>query len=130
MKLWLAGLILLWAGNLSAAAAVSLDPVQVSVIHESDHVVLSAHFFVPVSREVAWGVLVDFDNMPHFLPYLKESKVLSHQGNALRIQQKGVVPVAFFEMNYTSVRDIELFPFSEIHSTTVGGDTGLSRGVT
>ncbi len=127
MKSWLAGLVLLFAGKISGAAVI--EPVQVSVSNESDHIVLSAHFFAPVSRELAWGVLVDFENMTRFLPYMKESKVLFRQGNALRVQQRGVVPVAFFEMNYTSVRDIELFPVSEIHSTTVGGDAGLTRGI-
>ncbi|MBS1155575.1 MAG: hypothetical protein H6R07_1499 [Proteobacteria bacterium] len=127
MKTWLAGLALLVAGEFACAAV--LDPVQVSANQESDHVVLSAHFFVPVSRERAWGVLVDFENMTHFLPYLKESKILFRQGNSLRVQQKGVVPVAFFEVNYTSVRDIELFPNTEIHATTVGGDAGLTRSI-
>ncbi|MDR3410092.1 MAG: SRPBCC family protein [Formivibrio sp.] len=128
MKSWLAGLLLLCAGGFSCAA--TLDPMQVSASHEGDHVVLLAHFVVPVSRDLAWGVMVDFENMTRFLPYLKESKVLFRQGNSLRVQQKGVVPVAFFEMSYTSVRDIDLFPESEIHSTSIGGDTGLTRGIT
>lgn len=128
MKTWLAGLMLLAASIFSCAAGQSA--VQASASHEGDHVVLTVHFFVPVTRGLAWDVLVDFENMAKFLPYLKESKVLSRQENSLRIQQKGVVPVLFFEKNYVSVRDIELFPVSEIHSTTVGGDTGLTRGVT
>lgn len=127
MKAWILGLILLVACELASSAV--LEPVEVSAIQESDHVVLSAHFFVPVSRDHAWNVLVDFENMTHFLPYLKESKVLFRQGNALRVQQKGVVPVAFFEVNYTSVRDIELIPMTEIHSSTVGGDSGLTRSI-
>lgn len=128
MRHWLIGICLgLYA--IVCQAAILDDPIEVTVGSESDHVVLSAHFFVPVSREQAWGVLVDFERMPGFLPYLKESKVLFRHGNLLRVQQKGVVPIAFFDVGYTSVRDIELFPFSEIYATTVGGDSGLTRSV-
>jgi len=128
MKIWVTfGLMLLYASW--GRAAVLEDPIQVSVGSENDHLVLAAHFFAPVSRELAWDVMVDFDHMIDFLPYLKESKVLSRQGNLLRVQQKGVVPVSLLDVGYISIRDVELFPYSEIHATTVGGDSGLTRSV-
>ena len=64
------------------ACALAPDAVEVSAHDESDHVVLSAHFFAPVTTELAWSVLIDFDHMTNFLPYLKESNVLWRNGNS------------------------------------------------
>lgn len=128
MKRWLLMCCVLFHCG-AALAAVADDPIFVNVGREDDHVVLTARFGVPVTRELAWDVLVDFEHMPRFLPYLKESRVLFRRGNTLRVQQQGALPVAFFEIGYTSVRDIELFPLSEIHSISVGGDSGLTRSV-
>lgn len=112
------------------ARAATEELVQVSARKENDHVVLTAHFAVPGSRDLAWEVLTDFEHMTRFLPYMSESLVLSRSNNFLRIQQKGSIPVAFFQMNYHSIRDIELLPNYEIHSSTSGGDSGLTRSVT
>lgn len=128
MKQCLFGLFISLQMGFSCAAAMD-DPVQVTVGNETDHIVLSAHFFVPVARNEAWNVLVDFEHMPSFLPHMRESRVLFRQGNLLRVQQRGVFPIAFFDVNYNSIRDIELFPMSEIKATSVGGDSGLIRSV-
>ena len=128
MKQWLTGLFIS-VQMVFCSAAVIDDPVQVTVGNDSDHIVLSAHFFVPVTRHDVWDVLVDFEHMPSFLPYLRESKVLFRHGNVLRVQQQGVLPIAFFDVSYNSIRDIELFPMSEIHAVSVGGDSGLTRSV-
>lgn len=128
MKCWLMVFYLIFPVATAWAAVVD-EPVSVAVDQESDHVVLTARFLAPVTRELAWDVLVDFERMPRFLPFLKESKVLFRRGNTLRLQQQGVLPVGFLDVGYTSVRDIELFPVSEIHSTSVGGDSGLTRSI-
>ncbi len=122
------GLALLLYAGLAGAVALE-DPVQVKVENENDHVVLSARYLVPVVPELAWEVLVDFEHMPRFVPNLRDSRVLSRRGNQLRVEQRGVVPVALLELGYTSVREIELHPLSEIHSSTVGGDSGVMRSV-
>lgn len=127
MKHWLAGIALAFLSW--RACALLPDAVEVSAHDESDHVVLSAHFFAPVTTELAWNVLIDFDHMTHFLPYLKESNVLWRNGNSLRVQQKGVVPMAFLNIGYTSVRDVDLLPMREIRSVSVGGDSGMMRSV-
>ncbi|WP_091195672.1 SRPBCC family protein [Formivibrio citricus] len=109
--------------------AVALDPVVVNVEDEADHVVLSASFSVPVPRDQAWAVMVDFENMPRFMPFLKSSRVLSRNGNTLRVLQTGTAPVVFLNISYESVREIDLQPFSEIRAHSVGGNAGMLKSV-
>jgi hypothetical protein len=102
------------------------DSIHVSAKKDNDCVVLDASFSVPVSRDTAWAVLTDFEHMAMYLPYLSESKIIFHEGNFLRIHQKGAVPFLFFHVNFDSTRSIEIFPETEIQSHTMGGDSGLS----
>lgn len=127
MKQWLLTCVLVMLSGW--AAANTADPVQVDARTENDHIVLTVHFTAPVSADTAWGVLTDFEHMTSFLPYLKESKVLFRNANFMRVQQKGTVPVAFFQIAYNSIRDVEMLPAYEIHSSTSGGDAGLTRSV-
>ncbi len=127
MKKWFAGLLLLWP--VFVAAAIEDDPVEVNANRENGRVTVTARFLAPVSCELAWGVLTDYEKMPAFLPNLSESKVVQRTGNILRIQQKGTVPFALFSVSYISVRDIELLPDFEIRSNSVDGNTGTIRSV-
>lgn len=127
MKKWFAGLLLLWPAFVTAA--IEDDPVEVNASRENGRVTVTARFLVPVSRELAWGVLTDYEKMPVFLPNLSESKVVQKTGSVLRIQQKGTVPFVLFSINYVSMRDVELLPDFEIRSNSVDGNTGQIHSV-
>lgn len=112
------------------AAEAPDDAVAVSVAREADHILLSAEFRVPVDVRTAWSVLTDFAHMPEFLPGLKESLVLAHNGQRLTVQQKGESTVGLFSMEYESLRAIELKPYQSIRSRTLKGSLGSVEGVT
>lgn len=126
--------LLLLAGALACApvlaAEVADDSIAVSVTREADHLVLSAEFRVPVDVRTAWSVLTDFAHMPEFLPGLKESQVLAHNGQRLTVQQKGESTVGPFAVEYESLRTIELKPYQSIRSRTLKGSLGTVEGVT
>lgn len=127
MKKRFAGLLLLWP--IFVAAAIEGEPVEVDASRENGRVTVTARFVVPVSRELAWSVLTDYEKMSGFLPNLSESKVLQKTGSVLRIQQKGTVPFVLFSISYVSVRDVELMPDFEMRASSVDGNTGTIRSV-
>jgi uncharacterized membrane protein len=125
VKWWLILCILV-----SGAAAYAGDPVQVDVHRENGKILLAASFVVPVSRELAWSVLTDFEHMPQFLPNLKTSHILQRDGNLVRVMQQGVIPLVFLQFSYESTRDIELTPMQGVHSHSVGGNSGAIEAFT
>lgn len=110
-------------------SAAPTEIIHVEVVKVNEYVEFDTFFVAPVSLSLAWSVMTDFDHMTEFMPYLNESKVLSRDGAHWRVEQKGVVPVAFFSVNYQSIRDISVLPNDEIRSDTVGGDAGITRSV-
>jgi hypothetical protein len=119
MKLIVAVMACLFMGWACAA-----DPLQVDVRRENGKILLSAAFSAPVSREIAWAVITDFEHMPQFVPNLKSSRILSREGNVLRVAQQGVIPLLMLDYAYESLREIELYPQQALNSHSVGGNTG------
>lgn len=105
------------------------DSVHVSVRKDADHIVLQADFSVPVSRDIAWDVLTDFQHMAEYLPYLSESAVLSHNGNNLQIRQKGAIPFLFLNVKFDSTKTVELIPDTEIQAKTTDAESGYMISV-
>jgi ribosome-associated toxin RatA of RatAB toxin-antitoxin module len=102
----------------SFAAASEL---RVDAHKDAGLIKIDAEFSVPVSKEQAWQVMVDFEHMPQFLPQLISSHIVSQSGNHLRVSQVLSVPLSLFNYHYESVRDIDLKPLSEIRAASVGG---------
>jgi hypothetical protein len=75
---------------------------------------------VPVAQ--AWGVLTDYDRMAQFVSNLELSVVERREGNLLRVRQKGKVARGPLTFHFDNVREIELFPYREIHSRMISGD--------
>jgi ribosome-associated toxin RatA of RatAB toxin-antitoxin module len=69
------------AGGASAAAVVKRRPAEV------------------------WAVLTDFEHWPKFMPLVRESKVESRTGNALRVEQH--YRVMFVPMQHTTVYQLD-----------------------
>jgi carbon monoxide dehydrogenase subunit G len=132
MSRWLPLLVLASAlawGAVHAAEDVP-DPVAVTIARESDHILITAEFRVPVGVRTAWAVLTDFEHMHQFLPGLRESHVIAQTGNQLTVQQKGESTSAPLAMEYESLRVIELRPYQSIRSRTLKGSLGTVEGLT
>ena len=75
----------------------------------------------PVPPKIAWDVLTDFGNMEKWVPNVRESKIVSNNGNVLTIEQKGTFKFGLLSIPYTSVRKMELEPEKTILATQVQG---------
>ncbi|WP_283148730.1 SRPBCC family protein [Silvimonas soli] len=124
----LASLLLVWTSMASAADAAA-SAVEAHVEKAGQTVKLDSEFTVPVSREIAWQVLTDFEHMASFVPNLTSSQVLERTPKSLKVEQKGSVPFGPFHVAYDSIREVELTPMTEIHAKAVGGDSGAMTSV-
>ena len=119
-QFFLAGLACLAA---HAFAQEKPSPVRsVDIVQNGDggyvaNIVMQA----PVPPKIAWDVLTDFGNMEKWVPNVRESKIVTNNGNDLTIEQKGTAKFGLLSFPYTSVRKMELEPEKSILATQVSG---------
>ena len=118
-RLFLAGLACL------AATAFAQDKANhvrsVDVTQDGDTFVANVVMQAPVPSKIAWDVLTDFGNMEKWVPNVRESKVVTNEGNTLTIEQKGTAKFGLLSIPYTSVRKMQLEPEKTILATQVTG---------
>ena len=115
----------IWAVGLTLAACVVVSRAQnidVVVRLNGERVIVDVTAEVPTKRDVAWGVLTDYEHMASYVSNLKSSAVRSRKGNILEVEQSGEARRAFLAFSFTTVRSVELFPEREIRSQLIRGD--------
>jgi len=114
----------------STAFAQDKSPVRsLEIVQNNEGYVANVVMFAPVAPSIAWTVLTDFDNMPKWVPNLRESKIVERNGNAVIIEQKGVAKFGLLSFPYTSVRKMHLDPQHTIDSTQVSGTMRRQRSL-
>ena len=117
--------LLLAAVSLCALDAVAQDkagPVRsVDITDSGDGYVANVVMQAPVPPKIAWDVLTDFANMEKWVPNVRESKIVTNDGNTLTVEQKGTAKFGLLSIPYTSVRKMQLEPEKSILSTQVSG---------
>jgi carbon monoxide dehydrogenase subunit G len=98
------------------------SPVRsIEITQNGDGYVATIVMQAPVPPKIAWDVLSDFGNMEKWVPNVRESKIVSNNGNVLTIEQKGTFKYGLLSIPYTSVRKMELEPEKTILATQVQG---------
>ncbi|MEO5701827.1 MAG: SRPBCC family protein [Casimicrobiaceae bacterium] len=123
-------LILLFVMPSMARALPPNDDIGITVERRDAVVLISVDLPLDVSPEEVWETVTDYDNMSRFLPKLTESRVVSRDGNHLRIAQKGRTSRGFLTFAFENVRDVVLVPHSEIRSKLVSGTLRKAQSVT
>ena len=77
-----------------------------------------------------WDVLTDYNNMPRFVSTLKASSIEKRSGNRLQVTQRGAVQFGFLDFPFTTVRQIDLVPYTEIRTSVIDGSMKSSQFVT
>lgn len=112
------------------AWAYADEAVKVQVVKDGQAIVVDMHMHSTASVREAWSVLTDFAHMPSFVPNLKNSKVLEAHGNLLKVQQQGSAKHGWLSFDFESLREIELLPYEQINSHSIGGSVLQMNGVT
>ncbi len=98
------------------------EDVAVRIERVGDEFVLEGAFHVAVVPAVAWAVLTDYEGMPKFVEDLRESRVIEHDGDRLRVVQRGVTRLGPFSFDYDVEREVSLDPGRALHSRALRGN--------
>jgi carbon monoxide dehydrogenase subunit G len=105
-----------------AFAQDKASPVRsVDITQNGDTFVANIVMHAPVPPKIAWDVLTDFENMEKWVPNVRESKIVTNNGNDLTVEQKGTAKFGLLSFPYTSVRKMQLEPEKSILATQVSG---------
>jgi hypothetical protein len=98
-------------------------PMEVTVQVEGNHALVDGRLVLPVSRQQAWAVMTDFDHMARFLSNMRESRVLSVDGNTLTTFQRGLAKFGLVSFSFELTREIKLTPLEKIQTHLISGST-------
>lgn len=122
------GLLVALVGAAPARGADALRSIDVQ--HNGEGYVVDAVLYAPVVPKLAFEVLADFDQMSKYVPNVRESRIVSREGNLLLIRQQGVARFGLLSFPYVSERQIELTPPLSIRSTQVQGSMRKLQSLT
>lgn len=111
-------------------AAEACDDVKVRVDIAGEIIRVDVETAIAAPAMEVWTVLTDFERLPQFVSNLLSSKVLSRDGNVVRVSQSGKVSFGPFSFKFQSEREISLTPFVKIDSRMISGNMKHFRGVT
>jgi len=97
------------------------DDITVRVVTHGSTVVIDVELPLKVSPEEAWSTITDYDRMTEFIPNLKESRIVSRDGNRLVVEQKGRARRGAVSFAFENVRDVVLVPPRDIRTRLVSG---------
>jgi uncharacterized membrane protein len=114
----------------SATADERRDEISVRVGLRGEVVDVSAELSIAATRQEVWDVLTDFDNLPRFVSNIASSRVLSRQGNSVRVLQTGRTALGPLIFDFQSEREIVLAPVDGFESRMIRGNLKRYRGTT
>jgi ribosome-associated toxin RatA of RatAB toxin-antitoxin module len=111
------------AAALATTAAVFAAPAirSVEVRTSGEGYALDLVMWVPAPPEVAFGVMVDFEHMPDWVPNLREVRVLKREPHRVTVEHRGVVRFGFLNIPFTTRREIDFDAPSWMHTVQVEG---------
>lgn len=118
---------------MAASAVLAAEPgngVSVRVEINEDVVRIDAETAIPASAREVWEVLTDFENLPRYISNIAASKVVSRQGNVVRVAQTGKAGFGPFTFEFQSTRELTLTPYEKFESRMVEGNMKRFRGTT
>ncbi len=123
-------LLLVLAPAARGASAEAGNGVTVRVDIQEDTVRIDADAAIAASAKEVWDVLTDFENLPRYISNIAASKVLSRQGNVVRVAQTGKAGFGPFSLEFQSTRELTLTPYEKFESRMVEGNMKRFRGTT
>src|SRR5262252_10137778 len=104
--------------------ALGAAPPDVSIrtSRDGEFVTVSASAVMKVDPHVAWAVLSDYDHLARFIPDMKSSRVVSREGNVVKVEQKGDVGFFFYKEPVTMLLEVHEEPPSRITARGLQGN--------
>ncbi len=129
MRHWLMATLL--AVHAAVAHSAGEDQgISVKVVRDGATVQVDSELRVSANARDVWDVLTDYDNMTRFVSTLQSSLIEKRSGNRLQVTQRGTVHFGLLGFSFTTVRQIDLVPYTEIRTSVIDGSMKASQFVT
>ncbi|HZT62830.1 MAG TPA: SRPBCC family protein [Burkholderiales bacterium] len=106
----------------SAPCFAQSQEISIRTVRDGEFVVVSASVVMRVDLHVAWAVLSDYDQLARFIPDMKSSRVISRDGNKLRVEQKGEMGFFFYKEPVSMLLDVHEEPPTRITARGIEGN--------
>ncbi len=80
-----------------------------------------AVLFAPVPQSLAFDVLTDVDHMAEWVPNLRQSRIVSREGNVVLIEQVGLAQFGLLSFSFSTERRLVLNPPTTIDAVQLRG---------
>jgi len=110
------------AAALCTPAFALEQPISIRTARDGEFVTVSASVLMRVDLRVAWAVLSDYDHLSKFIPDMESSRVVSREGNKLRVEQKGDVGFFFYKESVNVLLEVDEEPPRRIVARSIEGN--------
>jgi carbon monoxide dehydrogenase subunit G len=114
--------ILALAAACSVSCFAQAQDVSIRTGRDGDFVTVSASAVMRVDPRIAWAVLSDYDHLAEFIPDVKSSRVVSRDGNKVRVEQIGEVGFIFYKQPVIMTLEVHEEPLRRITARGVAGN--------
>ncbi len=110
------------AAALCTPAFALEQQISIRTARDGEFVTVSASAVMRVDPRVAWAVLSDYDHLSRFIPDMKTSRIVSRDGNRLRVEQTGDVGFFFYKEPVNVVLEVNEEPPHRITARSIEGN--------
>ena len=114
----------LWAADGRATWVLEND---VDVDYRNGVYLANLSFKVPVKTVIVLDVLTDFEHMALFVPNLTQSHIVERVGKSYRVVQDGKARFGPFNVDFHSLRKIDVLPDGRLVSDSLPGSSSRSH---
>jgi ribosome-associated toxin RatA of RatAB toxin-antitoxin module len=102
--------------------AAEIPDVWIRTARDGEFITVAASAVMKVDQRVAWAVLSDYDHLAGFIPDMKSSRVVSRDGNKVRVEQHGDVGFFFYREPVSMLLEVHEEPPSRITARGIEGN--------
>ncbi len=126
----LIAIVVVAASMPASPASTSGNDVVVRVERDGATFTVSTEFTVAATADETWAVLTDFDRMAQILSNVDASKIVSRDGDLIKVAQTSHADAGLLHLSMESLRQVQLTPNRELHSRLLKGDVKSSEFTT
>lgn len=110
------------AAALSVQCPAQTHEVSIRTGRDGEFITVSASALMRVDPRIAWAVLSDYDHLSKFIPDMQSSRVVSREGNKVRVEQRGDVGFLFYREPVNVTLEVDEEPQRRIVARSVAGN--------
>ena len=98
------------------------EAIETRIERQGEYITVNASALMQVDARIAWEVLSDYDNLAQFIPDMKSSRVVSRDGDRVRVEQKGEFGFFFYRQPVDVTLEVLERPPHSIDARRIAGN--------